>query len=211
MDTTLSETQKRLLATIFERGAESAAQALSSWLGRPVHLAVSEVEQVPLEEASEVLGPGDSLVACCAMALSGSLEGQILLVFEDRAGLALADLLLQQPAGTSTSWGELERSAAMETANIVGCAYLNSLAAHMPTPAGSASPLVPGPPSFRHEFAASLLEFAVMDQAATTDRVLLINTQFRAEQTRLDWSLLFVPSGDSLRALLESMKAAGGK
>ena len=34
--------------------------------------------------------------------------------------------------GTATEWGELEQSAAMETTNIVGCAYLNALAAHLP-------------------------------------------------------------------------------
>ena len=56
------------------------------------------------------------------MGLSGPLGGQILLVFEDRAGLALADLLLHQPVGTTTEWTELERSAAQETTNIVGCA-----------------------------------------------------------------------------------------
>ena len=200
METTLSETQKRLLATIFERGAESAGQALSQWLDRPVRLRVSAVEQVALEEASEVLGPGDELVAACAMEVAGALDGQILLVFEDRAGLALVDLLLRQPVGTTTEWGELERSAACETTNIVGCAYLNSLAAHLPTIGTAGATIAPGPPVFRHEFAASLLQFALMDQASGADRLLLVDTQFVVEETRLDWTLLFVPGGGSLRA-----------
>ena len=45
----------------------------------------------------------------------------------DASGLALADLLLGRKVGTSTGWTEYERSAALETANIVGCAYLNAL------------------------------------------------------------------------------------
>ena len=40
--------------------------------------------------------------------------------------------MLQRALGTAREWGELEQSAAMETANIVGCAFLNSLAAHLP-------------------------------------------------------------------------------
>src|SRR5262245_21677865 len=115
LETTLTDTQTRMLATIFERGAESAAQALSHWLGRSVRLDVSSVEQVGLEEASELLGPGDELVAACAMEVAGALSGQILLVFEDRAGLALADILLGYDVGTSSAWDELERSAACET------------------------------------------------------------------------------------------------
>ena len=45
------------------------------------------------------------------------------------AGLALADLLLGRPAGSGTAWGEVEESATLETANIVGCAYLGAIAA----------------------------------------------------------------------------------
>jgi chemotaxis protein CheC len=197
----LPEDREKLLKAIFARGAEDASRALSHWLGSHVRLVVNAVEEVDLAEASELLGPGDALVAACAMELSGGLTGQILLVFEDRSGLALVDLLLQQPLGTTTEWGELAQSAARETANIVGCAYLNSLAAHLPGLAGGETPLVPGPPSFRHEFAASLLEFALMDQAIASDRLLLINSQFSTEQAVLDWSLLFVPGVESLRLL----------
>ncbi len=198
------EAARRLLTTIFERTAEGASQALSTWLGRHVHMAVSAVDDVELADASELLGPGDTLVAAVTMQLSGRLDGQVLLVFEDAAGLALADLLLQQPIGTAKSWGELERSAADETANIVGCALLNSLAAHLPlpdAPATGPAPLTPSPPAFRHEFAASLLQFALMDQAMASDRVVLARTRFTADGQDLQWSLLFVPGPDALAAL----------
>ena len=208
MEINLSENQLRTLAGIFEKGAAEAASALSRWLGGEVRLSVSSVEYVPLEQASEVLGAGDELVAACAMTLAAAMTGQIILVFEDRSGLALVDLLLRRPVGTTSSWGELEQSAAKETANIVGCAYLNSLAEHLP-PLGSDSSeqtIVPGPPEFRHEFAASLLEFALMDQALANDRLLLINTEFSLDQSRLDWTLLLIPSAESLHALTAAVQ-----
>ena len=210
MDLTLSPEEKRLLTAIFSKGAADASEALSRWLGREATVSVADVEQVELEAASRLLGDGDALVAACPMELHGVLTGQVILVFEDRSGLATVDLLLHQPVGSTTSWGELEQSAARETANIVACAYLNSLAAHLPSTgeAETSGPgtLLPGPPSFRHEFAASLLQFAVMDQAMTTDLLLVINSVFTIDEARLDWSLLFVPSASSLawlrRALL---------
>jgi chemotaxis protein CheC len=205
LDSTLSELQKRYLATIFDRGAASASDALSRWLGRPVRLVVSEVDQLGLEEASEILGPGDELVAACVMELTKALTGQLILLFEDRSGLALVDMLLGQPVGSTVAWGELEQSAAKETTNIVGCAYLNALAAHLPALSSSArsdrDALVPGPPHFRHEFVASLLEFALMDQAVRGDQLLLIKSCFSIDDAKLDWSLLFVPSGESLETL----------
>lgn len=209
MDPILSAASRGRLAAIFERGAEDASLALSRWLGQPVRLTVSEVDEVELSEATDLLGPADRLVAACAMRLSGRLDGQLLLVFEDRSGLALADLLLRQPPGTASDWGEMERSAAMETANIVGCAYLNSLASHLPDPRGRArdgdATLSPSPPDFRHEFAGSLLQFALMEQALRLDRLLLVQTRFEAEGADLDWSLLLVPSGDDLQTLATAL------
>jgi chemotaxis protein CheC len=191
----------RLMLMIAERGAEGASQSLARWLGRPVHLTVCEVRRVDLAEATMLLGPEDELVVACAMALSGRLDGQLLLAFEDRAGLALVDLLLGQPVGTSRSWGELEQSAAKETANIVGCAYLNAMAAHLPPPPAGSAEIVPSPPTFRHEFAASLLEFALMDQAATGERPLLLWARFGTDGEGPCWSLVLVPGGESARAL----------
>lgn len=206
----LSPLQKRLLTTIFERAADSASQALTTWLGQTVHMSVSEIDDVELVDASELLGPSETLVAACGMNLEGRLNGEILLVFEDSAGLALADLLLRNPVGTSTEWGELEQSAACETANIVGCALLNSLAAHLPALPGPATgegndSLVPSPPTFRHEFAGSLLQFALMDQAVVSERVLVARSQFTSDGQALRWSLLFVPGAATLGALAAAL------
>ena len=162
-----------------------------------------------------MLGRPETLVAACAMGLSGPLGGQILLIFEDRSGLALADLLLHQPMGTTTSWGELEQSAAQETTNIVGCAYLNALAAHLPGTMSRGGPaseeLVPTPPTFLHEFAGSLLEFALMEQALELDKVLLVQTTFASvrQGLNLNWTLLFIPDRASLHALASALTRTG--
>jgi chemotaxis protein CheC len=203
---------------IFDRGAEGASLALSKWLGHEAHLTVSEVELVELDQAGKLLGPADALVAACSMELTGHLTGWILLVFEDCSGLALVDLLMQHPLGTATSWGEIEQSAAKETTNIVGCAYVNALAAHLPaTPArpaaegsataGDESELVPTPPVFFHEFAGSLLEFVLMEQAVELDQVLLIRSEFKVnrQESTLKWTLLFIPTRHSLRLLVASL------
>jgi chemotaxis protein CheC len=205
-DGTSPEDRSRLLAVIFEHGATAASEALSRWLGRPIRLILSGIETRDVTEAAGLIGPEDELVASCVMPIEGTLSGELLLVFDDASGLALADLLLGRVAGTSDAWGELERSAALETANIVGCSLLNSIAAHWPGGArgdeGRSTTLAPGPPRFRHEFAASLLEFAVMDQAAASDRVLVVRTRFATEAEELRWWLLVVPDAASMRSLV---------
>ena len=205
--THLNDVQKRMLRTILGRGAESASQALSRWLGQEVRLTLGDVDQVELEQAAEALGPPETLVAACRMGLTGPLGGSIILCFQDRAGLALVDLLLRQSLSTTTEWGKVEKSAVMETTNIVGCAYLNALAEHLPSGLGTAGELAPTPPVFLHEFAGSLLEFALMDQALELERVLLVRTAFETEAAGggLDWTLLFVPDAPSLAALAAAL------
>jgi chemotaxis protein CheC len=218
MQPILTDAQQHLLRMIFDRGAEGASQALSKWLGEEVHLVVSEVELVELAQATELLGPAESVVAACTMGLAGGLTGLILLVFEDRSGFALVDLLMRQPVGTTATWGEIEQSAAKETTNIVGCAYVNALAIHLPsfiapltdqvkpTEIGGTE-LIPTPPTFVQEFAGSLLQFTLMEQALELDQVLLIHSEFEAARQglNLNWTLLFIPSRDSLHALAVSL------
>jgi chemotaxis protein CheC len=222
MQTVLTDTQLRLLRMIFDRGTEAASQALSKWLGQEIRLTMSVVSEVEMADAVELLGPPESLIAACSMGLRGWLTGLILLVFKDTSGLALSDLLLQLPLGTTTAWGELEISAAKETTNIVGCAYVNALASHLPRAGESTTgsevshgqtpeargDLVPTPPTFVHEFAGSLLQFAFMEQALELDQVLVIRSDLRFDRggLALDWTLLFIPSRASRHALESSLR-----
>ena len=92
---------------------------------------------------------------------------------------------------------------------------LNALAAHLPgklaeaRAGGEVAPsdeLVPTPPTFLHEFAGSLLEFALMEQALEFDQVLLVQSTLESAgqgDLNLDWTLLFVPDRSSLQALTD--------
>lgn len=198
----LSDSQLAALSELFRHGSDDASGALSRWLDRPARISIESVEQLPLTEATNELGDPERPVCCCAMRLSGPLAGQLLLVADDSSGLALADLLLGQPIGTADDWGEVERSAALETANIIGCAYLNSLARCLPA-ADNAPALLPSPPQFARDFAESVLEFALMDQAMSSDVVFLTRTAFAIEDAPVNCNLLFVPSAACLSVLSE--------
>jgi chemotaxis protein CheC len=197
----LSESQLAALTELFRHGSDEASAALSRWLDRPARISIEAVEQLPLTEATNELGDPERPVCCCAMRLSGPIAGQLLLIVDDASGLALADLLLGQRIGTATSWGELERSASLETANIIGCAYLNALTRCLPVPAERPAELLPSPPQFARDYAESVLQFALMDQAMTSDVVFLTRTAFAIQDAPVSCNLLFVPSADCLTVL----------
>lgn len=203
----LSEQQLAALTVVFRAGAADATIALSRWLGKAAQISIERVAQLPLQDASEVLGSADEPVAACVMTIRGRVTGQLILAFDDPSGLCLADLLLGRPSGTSASWSDLERSAAEETANIVGCAYLNALSRHFHDTAAGEE-VLPTPPKLTHEFAQSLVEFAVMNQAAASDVVFLTRTQFSIDGSPVQWSLLFVPDAECLPALEGVLRVA---
>lgn len=199
----LTDKQLAALSALFRHASEDATGALSRWLGRPARVAIEEVEQVPLAAATEVLGQTEGPICWCAMAIEGPLTGELILAFDDAAGLALADLLLDRPIGTAIAWGEVEISAALETANIIGCAFLNAFARAIPASAAGDGGLLPSPPRFSRDFAEAVVEFALMDQAAASDSVFLTRTAFHIEHAPADCNLLFIPDAHSLPVLTE--------
>lgn len=203
----MTERNQALLEEAFHRGAEDGSAALAKWLGRPVTLSVDRLEALPIASAASVLGSGDEPVCGCAMGISGAVGGLLLLAAEDVAALSLADTLLEQPQGSSTTWGELERSAVIETANIVGCAYLNAICAAL-GPAG-ANGILPSPPIFLRDFPEAVMEAVLMEQPVLSDVVLLARTEFRIDGTPVRCGLVFLPDAAGVAALLPPTGDAG--
>jgi len=202
----LNTRQLEALGRSLHDSADDTSHALSRWCGRPSSVHFDSVEQVPLHEATGVLGPGEEPIGFCVADMHGRLTGHIILAFSDTSGFALADLLLDQPRGTASEWRELEISAALETANILGCTYLNTLLRRLPAVEGSLDELLPTPPRFGRDFAESLLQFALMDQVGSEATVVLAQVKFEIDGEPVDWTLLLVPDASSMAALSGSLK-----
>jgi chemotaxis protein CheC len=204
----LDPRQLRQLHRLCGAGAEQATLALSRWLDRPAQITVERVEQLPLNQATDVPGDSETPVAACVMPLRGGLTGQLILAFDDESGLGLADLLLGQPPGTAQAWGEIERSAAQETANIVGCAYLNALSR---LASGQGGDLLPDPPRFVRDYPQALLQFALMNQASHGDVVFLTETRFHIDGSPAQWNLLLIPDTASVIRLRSWLPQPAGE
>jgi chemotaxis protein CheC len=200
--------QLSALESSFHQGSAEASRALAAWIGKPSVVETDTLEQLPLEAATTVLGTGGEPICYCVAEMRGLLAGELILAFDDASGMALADILLDRPPGTTDAWTELTTSAALETTNILCCSYLNSLSRIL-SRGGESPELLPSPPRFSHEFAESLLEFALMGQAVASHHVMVARTRFEVDETPVNWTLLFVPDADSmirLRELLENVQ-----
>lgn len=203
MKTPLSESQLQRLTEALHLGARTSSDSMAMWLSVPSLIEIDEVDQLPIREAVDVLGDSDQILCFCFMEMTGSLTGGLILAFDDQSGLSLADLVLNQPVGSATEWGEVEQSAALETANIIGSAYLNSLSLHLNATNTNSLRLLPSPPTFRREFVESLLQTAFLAQAIASDYIFVASTKFQIRGELLNWTMLFIPDADSIGLLKE--------
>lgn len=181
------------VSDVFRRTADEASLSLSKWLGRRTTITVQEVSAVPLQKAVVMLGSGDAILCVCAMHVGGGMPGVLALAVTDESGLALADLLLGHAVGTSVEWGDIERSAAAETTNIIGCAYLNAMATETCGDAAAGQALIPSPPWFVRDYPEAVMEGIILTQSADANAVFLTRTDFDIEDTSIRCSLVFVP------------------
>lgn len=178
---------------------EEAAAALHRWSGGEVQLSLDEVHQLPLEEAAAALPAVEGLLTMVVLRFDDTLGGSLIFTFDEVNSRRLARILLGREPQDELS-PELECSALMETANIVGCAYLRRLAERLETL------IVPSPPYYFQDFGASVLEQSLMEQALTSDQVLVGRTEFRLRGETMDWHLFFVP-GAGLRSSVDELAA----
>jgi len=192
----------KLLKKLFASATQEASTAMCRWTNSLVSLTLDDVREVPLEGAYEALQCGDALLTMVVLTLEGEVGGTMVLVFDNENGRRLAASLLQCGPPEGDGWTELEQSALTETGNILGCAYVNALTRLID------HPLVPSTPYFVQDYGASVLQQAVLAQAATTDTLLICHTGFYHEDEKLSWRLLFIPSFALRRAMENALHNA---
>lgn len=192
------ETAKlHLLRELFASATHDASTAMCRWTNSVISLTLDEVHEMSLEEACKDLHVGEEMATMVVLNLEGELGGSMVLTFNEADGRRLAASLLQTDINPGPDWNELEQSALAETGNILGCAYVNALTRLID------QPLVPSAPYFLQDYGMSVVEQALVAQAAARDTVLICRTCFKQEGEELNWWLLFVPSV-ALRTAMEN-------
>jgi chemotaxis protein CheC len=187
----------REVATI---GAGHAATALSQMTGRKVMIDVPEVRVLRLEEAGELIGPPETIIAAVLMHMMGDMTGRTLLIFPEPCARALCEILLRR-AETAPGFSDMQRSTLMETGNILCSAYLNALADFM------GMILVPSVPALVVDQAGAVLTTAYLNFGHARDYVICVETAFRFEGTSeaLHGQFILMPDGGSLTAIFDAI------
>ena len=198
----LKESQLDAIREVANIGAGHAATALSQMTNRKIMINVPRVNVRPMEEACDIVGTPDEVIAAVLMHMMGDLTGRALLMFPENSARTLCDFLLRRELGTTQAFGEMERSSLKEAGNILASAYLNALSDFM------GMMLVPSVPSLMIDLSGAVLTSALLNFGHDRDYAFCVETSFRVEGASepLGGHFLLLPDMASLRSIFDAIR-----
>ena len=186
---------------LVSQGSVNAVSGLAQMLGREINVTNLHARVVPVNETPDIVGGWEKLTLGVCLGVSGSANVHMFLLYSPATAMALADLLLDQPPGTTTDLDEMEESAMGEVGNIMGSFFLNALSD------ATGLMLQPSPPAVMMDMAGAILYVALADILEDSDDALMVETCFSTEDRQIEGTLLVMPSPDLLRVLQERINA----
>ena len=189
---TLTDKMDALLQTLAEEGLENAAHGLSAFVGHEIKLTRPKVTMMPVAEVPSIMGGPETLAVGIYMAVDGDMDGHIILLLRRDDAAELVDLLLDQPPGTTTDLGPLERSALAEVGNLTGALFLNSVASLCGLTAR------PSPPAVMEDMVGAILDVVVVAVGAISEHIVAIETVFAKSDRHVEALFWVIPNLDAL-------------
>ena len=186
-----------ILRRVFVAGTIESSEVMSRWMGQKIELTVDRIQRLPLQNAAEEMGLDDRIMTMVVLAIEGAIGATFVLMFDDCSGKSLAASLARTEPDFDEPWSELEKSALMETGNILASAYVNVMTDMLFQNIRLSEPF------FIRDYGAGVFQQAVLEQAADADYVVICETGFRCADQPVAWRSLLIPDKRFEHALLK--------
>jgi chemotaxis protein CheC len=183
-------------------GAGQAATALSMMLLRKVLITVPNLKLMPIEDISQTMGGSESPVVGVYFTMTGDLSGRILLVFDHESGHHLVSLITGNPEHKQHQLDEMDKSAMMETCNIIANSYLNGIAGLLDIK------LFPSVPFFAEDTFGAVVDSLLIEIAMVADKALLIDTEMSIENENLKSVFFVFPDEEFINIIYKKLGLA---
>lgn len=184
-----------LLERAARDGAIRAGRGLSGLVGQEISVHVPNVRFGTRADACDALGGPEALVLGAYSAVSGDIEGHVMLLFSEERALECVDLMSGESHGSARTVDAYAASAITELGNIVGSAFVNALADT------AALVLHPNPPMLVHDMAMALVESVYAEILARGSDVVMMDTVFKDRAGQAAGLLILAPDAAALERL----------
>ena len=110
---------------------KDAASSLSEMLDMKLDIEIPEIEFVPVEHVTDMLGSKASLVAGVFLDVSGDISGSVLLMFPAKTACLLVDILSGKDAGTTDTIDEDGMIILKKIYDVLTKSYIDVLSAQL--------------------------------------------------------------------------------
>ncbi len=193
----LSEFEKSALLETFNIGASRAADTLSEMIGRPVSIAVPELEVISIKTLPEKVG--ENVVVAVYVSLGKEFSGHAFFILDFEDACKLVDLMMMQEPGTTQELDEMAQSAIAEVGNILISAYANALSEFLGVT------IEQSPPSVAMDFLPAILDFALADIGQYCDYTILLLTTMTIEGVEFKEHFFILPKPEDMVKLIKKL------
>jgi chemotaxis protein CheC len=200
----LSEEDLDYLVELFNIGAGNAATALNQLLTCQVDMRLPGVSVTTASLATDAVGDSGAPVTCLRMKMVGDLTGYMFFVVADDQNVKMAELAERSMLGPQGRSPEPERVSGIlaEIGNILAGVYLTAIHDFCKLQVSHSVPVL------AVDMLQALLDEAIAAQTEATQTVLLVTNEFAVDREHFRTYLLIFPTGDSINALVNSIKQA---
>lgn len=183
-----------LLTKITKEGIENASKGFAGMLGKELTVKSSTAKLVKLLDISKMLGGPEDETVAIYLKTEGGIAGQMMLVMPFEKAMGLVDMIMGEPEGTTTSLGQMEKSALQELGNITGTYFLNYVSDN------TGSSVRPTPPAVMVDMCAAILDIVIATAGVENEEVLMLDADFVQGELSTEIQFWVIPDPKTILA-----------
>ena len=197
---TMNDMQKDALQEVANIGASHAATALSKMINRDIKISVPQVDILPLENIVDCV-KDEKIGVGIFLKISDQIPSYVLLLLPKDSAFALADLLMgKEPDPVKDILSEMDSSALQEVANVMMCAFFDSVTALL------GIPIVPSPPALAYDEPVAVMDYVLIQIGEVANEAVVFNVELQEEKGKsFDINMFLLPEPNSVKTILEKL------
>lgn len=198
----LSSIQISAVKEIANIGLGHSAISLSEMTGKTFHLSVPDVDAMPVQRVTTLLGGAEELTVGVYMHFEGDVQGSLALVFPWASAQSLWRLLFGTAPESYDAVEMLEASAMIEIGNILNSHFLNAISSMTDLELHSTPPVV------GIDAAYPIIQTIVVEAEIQDAIALTVETSIYNDEEGISGYFLFIPSRTGLQKVLDLLCGA---
>ncbi|MCM8813035.1 MAG: chemotaxis protein CheC [Candidatus Omnitrophica bacterium] len=177
----------RAIQLVARLSIDKSSQVLSKMVKTGAYIEMERAYVGDISEISTVISENYTDIVGAFIDLQGDMPCKFLFFVDAQDSMALADMLLRRPAGTTKEFNEYTISAIQEIGNVLASAISNVFSADLQIK------MKPSPPEVVHDFAGTIFQEYIRTVAGAMDEIMIIESKFRVVKVDMRCNMFIVP------------------